>query len=149
MGGEHDVFKAALAGQAVGFRRVAMRPGAPQGLGAVGDPPVPVLLLPGNPVSALVSFRLFAEPAVRAAQGLRPLPSPTASAVLTAPVTPAPGRTSYIGAVLDPSAATATPAARSSHHLTALARANALIVVPPDSAAVEAGEPVTVLRIAG
>jgi molybdopterin molybdotransferase len=148
MGGEHDVFKAALRGRAaVRFRRVAMRPGMPQGFGVFGDPPVPLLLLPGNPVSAFVSFCLFAEPAVRALQGLRqPVPL-TAKAVLAAPVTTAPGKTSFICAVHDPAAGTVTPTGRSPHQLRSLAQANALIIVPQNSITVPAGEPVAILRL--
>jgi molybdopterin molybdotransferase len=131
MGGEHDVFKAALRGlDTVTFQRVAMQPGMPQGFGTIGEPGVPILLLPGNPVSAFVSFCLFAGPAVRALQG-RPREAPrTTTAVLTAPVRSSAGKASFISAVLDPAAGTVTPAGESAHHLTALARANALIVVP-------------------
>ncbi|MGI8446893.1 MAG: molybdopterin molybdotransferase MoeA [Streptosporangiaceae bacterium] len=71
MGGEHDAIKAAL--RTLGtfrFRRVAMQPGMPQGFGTAGPAGIPVLTLPGNPVSAFVSFRLFAVPVVRALQGL-------------------------------------------------------------------------------
>jgi molybdopterin molybdotransferase len=147
-GWEHDVFKAALRGHAaVRFRPVAMRPGMPQGLGSVGDPPVPILLLPGNPVSAYVSFRLFAEPAVRALQGLRQPVLPTASAVLAAPVTSAAGKISFISAIHDQARGTVTPAGRSVHQLTSLAQANALIIVAADGAALPAGEPVEILRL--
>ncbi len=59
MGGEHDVVKAALGELgSVGFRKVAMQPGMPQGFGLIGDEPrTPIFTLPGNPVSAFVSFR--------------------------------------------------------------------------------------------
>lgn len=148
MGGEHDVFKAALRGQAaVRFRKIAMRPGKPQGFGVIGDPPVPLLLLPGNPVSAYVSFYLFAAPAMRALQGLRQKALPTATAVLAAPVTAAAGKTYFISAVHDPAAGTVAPTDRSSHQLRSLAQANALVIVPPDSITLPAGEPVAILRL--
>src|SRR5262249_46195585 len=73
MGGEHDVVKAALSKLgSVGFRKVAMQPGMPQGFGLIGGgaEKTPIFTLPGNPVSAFVSFRLFVEPAARALQGL-------------------------------------------------------------------------------
>ena len=59
MGGEHDVVKAALTMLgSVTFRKVAMQPGMPQGFGLLGArPTTPIFTLPGNPVSALVSFR--------------------------------------------------------------------------------------------
>ena len=63
MGGEHDVVKAALAGLGtVRFRKVAMQPGMPQGFGVVGPAGTPIFTLPGNPVSAYVSFQLFVTP---------------------------------------------------------------------------------------
>ena len=79
MGGEHDVVKAALSGSGAGtitFRKVAMQPGMPQGFGVVGPGQTPILTLPGNPVSAFVSFCLFVRPALDALQGLAPRPMP-------------------------------------------------------------------------
>ncbi len=69
MGGEHDVVKAALATLGtVRFRKVAMQPGMPQGFGTVGPASTPIFTLPGNPVSAYVSFFLFVRPALDALQ---------------------------------------------------------------------------------
>ena len=63
MGGEHDVVKAALQQLGtVSFRKVAMQPGMPQGFGTIDR--VPIFTLPGNPVSAYVSFQVFARPAI-------------------------------------------------------------------------------------
>ncbi len=62
MGGEHDVVKAALTKLGtVAFRKVAMQPGMPQGFGLIGGgtEKTPIFTLPGNPVSAFVSFWLF------------------------------------------------------------------------------------------
>ncbi|MGH3164440.1 MAG: molybdopterin molybdotransferase MoeA, partial [Trebonia sp.] len=57
MGGSHDVVKAALGELGtVTFRKVAMQPGMPQGFGVIGADSVPIFTLPGNPVSAYVSF---------------------------------------------------------------------------------------------
>ena len=62
MGAEHDVVKAALSTLGtVQFRQVAMQPGMPQGFGLVGDG-IPIFTLPGNPVSAYVSFRCSSGP---------------------------------------------------------------------------------------
>jgi molybdopterin molybdotransferase len=70
MGGEHDVVKAALSRLGtVTFRKVAMQPGMPQGFGTVGDDRIPIFTLPGNPVSAYISFQLFVRPAIGALQG--------------------------------------------------------------------------------
>ena len=60
MGGEHDVVKAALSKLGtITFRKVAMQPGMPQGFGVLGPDRTPIFTLPGNPVSAYVSFLLF------------------------------------------------------------------------------------------
>ena len=153
MGGEHDVVKAALSGAGaataeVTFRKVAMQPGMPQGFGLAGPDRTPVLTLPGNPVSALVSFWLFGRPAMDALQGLAPRPLPSVRAALTGRVTSPAGRRSYLRGVLAPDAATVTAlTGQGSHQLGALARANALIVVPEDRTAMEAGEVADVLSL--
>ena len=144
MGGEHDVVKAALSGSEAGtitFRKVAMQPGMPQGFGVVGTDQTPILTLPGNPVSAFVSFWLFGRPALDALQGLAPQPAPARWARLTSPVRSPPDRRSYLRGVLGPDGATVTPlTGQGSHQLGALARANALIVVPEEVASMAAGE---------
>src|SRR4249919_1989810 len=64
--GDYDVVKEALAPTGtVWFGGVAMQPGKPQGFGVVGDDEVPVVTLPGNPVSAYISFEQFVLPAIR------------------------------------------------------------------------------------
>ena len=89
MGGEHDVVKEALRELGtVTFRKVAMQPGMPQGFGVIGEArgggraagrgkTVPIFTLPGNPVSAYVSFQLFVRPAIAALQGADDLSLPT------------------------------------------------------------------------
>ncbi len=102
MGGEHDVVKAALRDLGtVAFRKVAMQPGMPQGFGVIGANRVPLFTLPGNPVSAYVSFQLFVRPAIAARQGAHDLAPPSARAVLTAAVRSPAGRRSYLRGVLD------------------------------------------------
>ena len=148
MGGEHDIVKAALQNlDTVSFCCVAMQPGMPQGFGAVGDPATPILMLPGNPVSAFVSFYLFAVPAVRAWQGRGGEQPDTTSAMLTSPVRSPAGKTSFISAVLDPATGEIAPVGQSSHQLTALARANALIIVPPPVTALAIGDSVEVMEL--
>jgi molybdopterin molybdotransferase len=146
MGGEHDAVKAALQDLGtVAFRKVAMQPGMPQGFGTVGDG-TPLFTLPGNPVSAFVSFQLFVRPAARARQGLSPDPLPAVRAVLTAPVTSPPGRRSYLRGVLDISGRTISPAlGQASHQLASLAKANALIIVPETVTAMHEGDEAEVL----
>jgi molybdopterin molybdotransferase len=149
MGGEHDAVKAALAGLGtVSFRKVAMQPGMPQGFGTVGRDSTPIFTLPGNPVSAFVSFQLFVRPAVRALLGLAPDALPAMRAVLTGPAASPRGRRSYLRGVLDISARTVTPASgQMSHQLASLARANALIVVPEAVTEMGAGDEAEVLLL--
>jgi molybdopterin molybdotransferase len=107
-----------------------------------------VLTLPGNPVSALVSFWLFGRPAMDALQGLAPRALPSVRAALTQRVTSPAARRSFLRGVLAPDAATVTPlTGQGSHQLGALARANALIVVPEHLTAMEAGEVADVISL--
>ena len=63
--GTHDVVKEVLAELGtVDFLEVAMQPGKPQGFGVVGEDATPIFTLPGNPVSAYVSFEMFVVPAL-------------------------------------------------------------------------------------
>ena len=66
--GDYDVVKEALTTRGVDFVSVAMQPGKPQGLGVVGT--VPVVCLPGNPVSVAVSFEVFVAPLIRHMRGV-------------------------------------------------------------------------------
>jgi len=149
MGGEHDVVKAALAGLGtVTFRKVAMQPGMPQGFGAVGAQRTPIFTLPGNPVSAFVSFELFVRPALRALQGLNTERLSPARAVLTGAVRSPLGRRSFLRGILDAEEGTVTPlTGQASHQLGALAQANALIIVPEQVVAMDAGDPAEVVRL--
>jgi molybdopterin molybdotransferase len=149
MGGEHDVVKAAL--QTLGtveFRKVAMQPGMPQGFGVVGPRATPIFTLPGNPVSAYVSFVLFVWPAVRALQNLQPERISPARAVLSADVRSPAGKTSFLRGILDREAGQVAPVTgQASHQLASLARANALIVVPREVTGMARGESADVLEL--
>ena len=136
MGGEHDVVKAAL--QQLGtitFRKVAMQPGMPQGFGTIALPAagdrVPIFTLPGNPVSAYVSFQVFARPAIAALQGYDGLSLEKVQAELTGPLRSPAGRRSFLRGVLDRAAGKVTPlTGQGSHQIATLGKANALVVVP-------------------
>jgi molybdopterin molybdotransferase len=149
MGGEHDVVKAALSGHAaMTFRKVAMQPGMPQGAGVIGARRTPVITLPGNPVSAYISFCLFARPALDALLGQPPGQLPRTRAALTKPVRSPEGKRSYLRGVLDLAAGTVTPlTGQGSHQLGALALANALIVMPEKVVSMEAGETADVMSL--
>jgi molybdopterin molybdotransferase len=149
MGGEHDVVKVALATLGtVWFRKVAMQPGMPQGFGVVGPDSTPIFTLPGNPVSAYVSFCLFVLPALDALQDHLPERAAPASATLTQPVHSPPEKRSFLRGMLDGPAGQVTPVTgQASHQLASLARANALVIVPEQVTSLEAGESVDVLEL--
>jgi molybdopterin molybdotransferase len=154
MGGEHDVVKAALRDLGtVTFRKVAMQPGMPQGFGLIGKGGkggeggqglVPIFTLPGNPVSAYVSFQLFVRPAIAALQGADDLSLPAVQAMLTAPVRSPSGRRSYLRGVLDGTKVTPL-SGQGSHQIAYLGRANALIIVPEWETRLPADDTVDVL----
>jgi molybdopterin molybdotransferase len=147
MGGEHDVVKAALHDLGtVSFRKIAMQPGMPQGFGMVGTPGTPIFTLPGNPVSAYVSFQLFVRPAVGVLQNLEPQRLSMVRAALTSRVRSPRDRRSFLRGTLDAAAGTVAPVSgQASHQLASLARANALIIVPEGLAEVAEGTDVDVL----
>jgi molybdopterin molybdotransferase len=150
MGGEHDAVKAALSILGtVSFRKVAMQPGMPQGFGLLGSPPrTPIFTLPGNPVSALVSFQVFVTPAVRALQNLPIQQIPTSYCRLSGPVTSPAGRRSFLRGVRDRQAGTVTPlTGQSSHQIASLARADALIIVPEPVTSLPAGAEVALVDL--
>ncbi|WRH17396.1 molybdopterin molybdenumtransferase MoeA [Microbacterium sp. JZ37] len=149
--GAYEVVKNALAGQ-VAFVKVAMQPGKPQAFGRLADGPL-LFGLPGNPVSAAVSFEVFVRPALRAMQGIRD----TARPVLRLPAavgwrTPA-GRRQYLPAIVDTSdparwsVRPAAPGGSGSHLAGSLAAATAYAVVPAEVDAVAAGDPVDVMLL--
>jgi len=151
MGGEHDVVKAALSRLGtIGFRKVAMQPGMPQGFGLVGDG-VPIFTLPGNPVSSYVSFQLFVAPALDKFQDLEPKRMARRQAVLAGPARSPMDKRSFLRGILSQQAGGAdrvTPVSgQMSNQLASLARANALIIVPEAVTALPAGEVVDVLEL--
>jgi len=145
MGGEHDVVKAALRELGtVTFTKVAMQPGMPQGFGTLGENRVPIFTLPGNPVSAYVSFQLFVRPAIAALQGAGDLWLPAVRATLTAGVRSPESRRSYLRGVFGGDKVTPL-SGQGSHQIAALGKANALIVVPERETRLPSGETVDVL----
>ncbi|RKS72171.1 molybdopterin molybdochelatase [Actinomadura pelletieri DSM 43383] len=147
--GTRDVVKEVLSGTGtVGFHKVRMRPGKPQGFGLLEG--TPVFTLPGNPVSAYVSFQVFVRPALRAMQGLPPEPLPKVRAVLAEDVKSPSGLRHYLRGELsfsDGSYTVTAAGTQGSHQLGSLASANALIEVPEDVETVPAGSHVEVMRL--
>ena len=125
--------------------RVRMRPGAPVGFGSVFG--IPWLGLPGNPVSALVTFELFGRPMLRTLGGVRRPHRRAIDVIVAEPIVLAAPLTHFMRVVLD-DARSGPPLARltgaqSSGMLTSMGAADALLVVPPEPLEVAAG---TVLR---
>jgi molybdopterin molybdotransferase len=147
--GAYEVVKDAFgrAGdQGVEFVKVAMQPGMPQGTGRVAG--VPIVTVPGNPVSALVSFEVFIRPALRSAM-LLPAPNrPRRSAVLVDPLTAPAGKRQFRRGLFDATAGTvASHGPAGSHHVRYLASANCLIDIPVDTTEVPAGSQVQIWDI--
>ncbi len=150
--GDFDVVKEALRREGVWFGPVAMQPGKPQGFGLVGDSRVPIVTLPGNSVSAYISFEVFVLPAIRTCLGLAPVSRPLLEARLTRGMTSPEGRRQFMrGQVgVDAEGRYVEPVGGPGSHLIGhLAESNSLIVVPEDATALDAGDLVQVLVLDG
>jgi molybdopterin molybdotransferase len=147
--GAYDVVKDVLSRLGtVSFDKVAMQPGMPQGFGTIGPDKTPVFGLPGNPVSALVSFEMFVRPAIRTMLGAFPIERPRVQAVADVALDSPLGKRSLLRVSLEvrDNAYRVRPVSGAGSHLLAgMARANALAVVPEDVQRIEAGSPVEVL----
>jgi len=147
--GEHDLVESALTGHGLTLevRKIAMRPGKPVMIGRYRG--VPMLGLPGHPVSTLVCALLFMKPAVERLQGLEPRQD-YGTARLTARLQAGDSRQAYLRAGLEQTSDggfEATPFSRqSSAMLGLLAEAHCLVIRPPFAPAAEAGEHVPILR---
>ncbi len=144
--GDHDVVRPALqaAGATLDFWKVRIRPGKPLASGRAGR--ARVLGLPGNPVSAQVTFALFGVPLLRAMQGATQRGGEPRIARLAAPLRQKPGRRGYYRARLE--GAEVRPLTnQASGAVTSMAWADALIVVPADSEGYVAGELVPIIAL--
>lgn len=139
--GAYEVVKDALGGDdgRVEFVKVAMQPGMPQGAGTVHD--TAIVTLPGNPVSALVSFEVFIRPALRAAMGFPQPNRPIRTGVLAEPLTSPAGKRQFRRGVYDPDTGIVLSyGPPASHHLRWLASANCLLDIAAEVTALDAGE---------
>lgn len=146
--GAYDVVKDVLAaGGEVGFWRVNMRPGKPLAYGTYGD--VPYLGLPGNPVSAMVSFERFARPAILKLSGHRVLKRPRVRAIIEEDIY-SDGRESYLRAIVkqdNGKYVVDLSGRQGSHVMTSLVHANALLIVPAGVRHLSAGQEAEVMMI--
>jgi molybdopterin molybdotransferase len=144
--GAYEVVKDAFgrAGdQGVEFVKVAMQPGMPQGAGRVAG--TPIVTLPGNPVSSLVSFEVFIRPALRSAMGLPDPQRPRRTAELAETLTAPAGKRQFRRGVFDAADGTVVShGPPGSHHLGWLPSANCLLDVPTEVIEVPAGSVVQI-----
>ena len=148
--GDHDVVKGALtsAGFKASFHKIAMRPGKPLLYGRLHN--LPVLGLPGNPVSAMVCAILFLGPALARLQGLPGDGPTTLQAQLGVDLKANASRMDFIRATLQHGGGlpVATPfPVQDSGMVATLARADALIVREPQAPAAKAGDRVSIIPL--
>jgi molybdopterin molybdotransferase len=147
--GEFDFVKEALTrlGAELHLWQVAMRPGKPMTFGSLGSRGV--FGLPGNPVSAMVTFELFVRPAIRRMGGHETLHRPTVQARALAPIANPGRRRGYLRVILTPldgGHGARLTGDQGSSILRSMVMADGLAVVPPDTTIPEGG-PVTVIKL--
>ncbi|MFC6236715.1 molybdotransferase-like divisome protein Glp [Longivirga aurantiaca] len=149
--GAYDTVKAVLSRLGtVEFTKVAMQPGMPQGHGFLGPEQTPIFTLPGNPVSAYVSFEVFVRPVLRRMLGHQRIYRPVVRAVLTETLMSPQGKRQFARGHLsvEEGRYVVRPAGgQGSHMLGAMAQANCLVVVPEDVTEVKPGTALAVLRL--
>jgi molybdopterin molybdotransferase len=149
--GAFDIVRQALSELgSVEFTRIAMHPGQPQGFGHLGDK-VPIFCLPGDPVSAMVSFEAFVRPAIRKLLGKRNLQRATVQAAALERFDSPGGVREYRRGVLHREStggySVSLVGGDGSHLIAALAAANCLIVVDEEVTEVVSGSRVTVIPL--
>jgi molybdopterin molybdotransferase len=145
--GDHDLVKPALEslGLQLDFWKIAMRPGKPLMFGTLGA--LPVLGMPGNPVSAFVCAILFLRPAIERLAGLPGDAPATTTARLAAPMKENDQREDYVRATLAPDGRATPFPVQDSGMLSKLARADVLIKRAPFAPALPADSVVDVLPL--
>ncbi len=147
--GNYDLVKDVLAKQGeVSFWTVRMKPGKPLAFGIIKG--VPHLGLPGNPVSSMITFEVFARPAILKMMGKINLSKPTIEATLEGYIKNSDGRRVFARAIVSREGdryVARTTGPQGSGILTSMSRANGLVIVPEDVASVEQGETVKVLML--
>jgi molybdopterin molybdotransferase len=146
--GKYDLVEQVLAGFDADFlfTGALIQPGRPVVFGSTGSTGAPRYFfgLPGNPVSTMVTFELFAKPMIAALSGAPPQPLNLLQARLKAEIRAKPGLTRFLPALLSGSEVELVPW-QGSGDVVAAARGNCYVVVPPDRPSMPAGERVEVL----
>jgi len=156
--GDYDVVKDVLVKQGeIAFWTVRMKPGKPLAFGMVKGLDeagvtrnIPHLGLPGNPVSAMVTFELFARPAILKMMGKKNLAKPVIEAVIEEPIVNSDGRRVFTRVIVGKRnglyfARLTGP--QGSGILTSMSLANGLVIIPEDKPGVEAGDVVQVMML--
>ncbi len=135
----------------VEFTKVAMHPGMPQGHGFVSEDerdPVPVITLPGNPVSSYISFENFVRPAIHRLRGLPAAERPRIAATVTKAMESQQAKRQFArGRFLDDDRVEPVGGGQGSHVIGGLAQSDCLIVIPEGVAGVNAGDRVDVIDL--
>lgn len=144
--GDYDVVKDVLGAEGqMQFWQVMMKPGKPLAFGLLRGG-VPLIGLPGNPVSAMVSFEQFARPAILKMMGRSHLDKPAVQAVLGEEVRNS-GRRGFVRVIVTREGDTyraRTTGEQGSGVLTSMSKANGLAVIPEGTRLAAAGTVVTV-----
>ena len=147
--GDFDVVKKVLAAEGeISFWQVRMRPGKPLAFGQIGG--VPLLGLPGNPVSAMVSFELFARPAILKMLGKTDLRPPTLRATMLEDVRGKPGFRYYLRVTLETKEGNyyaRLTGEQGSGILLSMVRAQGLAIIPEEKGILRAGDEAEVIRL--
>lgn len=153
--GDFDVVKTVLAAEGeISFWRVRMKPGKPLAFGYItaevnGAPrTVPMLGMPGNPVSSMISFELFARPAILTMLGVQDVRKPTCEAILDQTIPHKDGRRHYVRVRLERRADgfhAALTGDQGSGILNSMVQSNALAIIPEEWDHAPAGARVQVL----
>ena len=147
--GDYDMVKDVLNAEGeMHFWQVKMKPGKPLAFGVLrGNAEhrrdVPLLGLPGNPVSAMISFEVFARPAILTMLGKTRLTRPSVRATLLEDVENTANRRNFTRVVVekrDGGYTARTTGEQGSGILTSVSRANGLLVIPEDVTLVRKGE---------
>ena len=152
--GDYDIVKDVLNQQGeMNFWSVRMRPAKPLAFGHLNGPAgksIPLMGLPGNPVSAMVAFEMFARPAIRTMLGKAKMRRPMVDGVLTAPIRNEDGRRVYARVEVEfkDGRYQATPTGpQGSNILTSMSKANGLAICPEDLTGKDAGEQVQIIML--
>jgi molybdopterin molybdotransferase len=147
--GDFDIVKRVLAAEGeMTFWRVRMKPGKPLAFGQIRG--VPLLGLPGNPVSAMISFELFARPAILKMQGITKWDRPTVEAVLMDEVVEKDDRRHYWRVRLVEEAGewrAYLTGEQGSGILSSMVEADGLAIIPEDWSGAPSGSRVTVMLL--